>query len=169
MYCLHRTDLCFYIRTRLLDIVQKLKDRFRFSYIIPGRLAGMSRPDRGGIELLREAGIKGLLSLIETSIPLEYLEGMEYCHVPIIDFGAPDMPRIEKAVAFINSIKGPVAVHCLAGCGRTGTILAVYLVSTGLSAAASIDTVREIRPFSIETSEQENSVYEYEVFLKEKE
>ncbi len=59
----------------------------------------------------------------------------------------------------------PVAVHCIAGLGRTGTILACYLVGQGISAEEAITTIRKWRPGSIEISEQEAVIYEYERFL----
>lgn len=60
----------------------------------------------------------------------------------------------------------PVAVHCLAGLGRTGTMLACYLVATGTPANNAIMRIREWRPGSIETKEQEAVVYEYERISK---
>ena len=52
----------------------------------------------------------------------------------------------------------PVAVHCGAGLGRTGVVLASYLVTTGMSASSAIAKVRKLRPHSIETDEQAESV-----------
>jgi atypical dual specificity phosphatase len=59
----------------------------------------------------------------------------------------------------------PVAVRCIAGLGRTGTILACYLVSMEMPANNAIIVIREWRPGSIETLEQEAVVYEYERFI----
>ncbi len=67
-------------------------------------------------------------------------------------------------VDFINksiSEGKPVGVSCGAGLGRTGTVLACYLVSLGHSAEVAIGMVRTKRPGSIETETQEEAIKEY--------
>ena len=54
-----------------------------------------------------------------------------------------------------------VAVHCGGGLGRTGTLLACYLVSAGCAPDEAIRRVRAARPGSIETPEQEQAVRRY--------
>lgn len=55
-----------------------------------------------------------------------------------------------------------VAVHCALGFGRTGTMLACYLVKErGLAAGDAIAEVRRLRPGSIETYEQEKAVFQF--------
>ncbi|CAI8006697.1 Dual specificity protein phosphatase 23, partial [Geodia barretti] len=55
----------------------------------------------------------------------------------------------------------PVVVSCYVGIGRTGTVLACYLVKRGADPADAINEVRRLRPGSVQTPEQEAAVHEY--------
>jgi atypical dual specificity phosphatase len=54
-----------------------------------------------------------------------------------------------------------VAVHCGAGLGRTGAVLAAYFVARGMTANNAVGRVRRLRPGSIETDEQAEAVELY--------
>ena len=111
-----------------------------------------------------------MLNLSERPYPYETHRtlGMLTSHIPVADYTAPTLDQAKQAVATITAFlerRLPVAVHCLAGLGRTGTILACYLVENEMSANNAITIIREERPGSIETSDQEAVVYEYERFI----
>lgn len=62
----------------------------------------------------------------------------------------------------ISSLFQAVCVHCRLGRGRTGVMLACYLVKKHLMyPLAAVHFIREIRPYSVETSEQEQAVCKY--------
>ena len=143
-----------------------------FSYLIEDKLAGCAHPlgwggSPEGLEELRERGIGAIASLEEDGIPAYLIAdlGMHHMHVPIPDFGTPGF---EDALALVDFMSreiesgNAVAVHCRAGYGRTGTILACYLVSKGEGAERAIHRVRRARPGSIETLEQEEFVHRFE-------
>jgi atypical dual specificity phosphatase len=68
------------------------------------------------------------------------------------DFTAPTLKPVEQAPTMIHFYlekNMPVAVHCIAGLGRTGTILACFLVREGMSADEAITAIRRWRPGSI--------------------
>lgn len=55
-----------------------------------------------------------------------------------------------------------VAVHCMHGHGRTGTMLACYLVKTQkICGADAIEKIRQMRKGSIETVDQEKAVVQF--------
>ena len=66
----------------------------------------------------------------------------------------------------IGHLQGLV-VHCLGGHGRTGTMLASFLVKyLNTPAQKAIDDIRRMRPGSVETEEQEQRIAEFEKALK---
>ena len=85
-------------------------------------------------------------------------------HVPIEDMEAPTQDQLEKCVNAINKAHEQdlgVVVHCGAGLGRTGVVLAAYLVNKGQTAQNAMARVRRLRPGSIETDEQADAVVEF--------
>ena len=141
-----------------------------FSYVIPDILAGCSRPwladgDQSDLELIRDQGVVGLVSLTESSPDISAVAGagLKHLHIPIRDFGVPTLAGIAEFVDFVQRVSagGGVAVHCGSGYGRTGTMLACYLVAQGQTASDAIREVRRLRPGSIETASQEHIIAEW--------
>lgn len=138
-----------------------------FSWVVPGQVAGSARPmSDDALAVLAQHGVRALVTLTETPVAEESLlrTNLASVHVPVADFTAPTLAQVEEAVAAIDDFRArdlPVVVHCAAGIGRTGTVLACYLVSLGADPSAAIDQIREQRPGSIETPEQEAVVREY--------
>ena len=140
-------------------------------WLFENKLAAMAYPQsEDAFTLLYQIGIRAVLNLSETPLPYEAPNtlGLLTRHIPIADFSAPTLQQAKEAVTVISSCLDrnmPVAVHCLAGLGRTGTILACYLVRMEMPANNAIIVIREWRPGSIEGPEQEAVVYEYERFI----
>src|SRR5258708_3102958 len=138
-----------------------------FSWIEKPYLAAMARPsDIDDLLWLRNQSIQLLVSLTEDRLRRDWVNesGLLGFHVPMIDMEAPTLDQIDRAVSAIKRAieqQMGVAVHCGAGLGRTGVVLAAYLVNKGMAPQNAISRVRRLRPGSIETDEQAEVIEEY--------
>jgi atypical dual specificity phosphatase len=144
-----------------------------FSWLIEDKLAGCGMPTSfEEMNWIRSQGVKSIITMTEDSLPNSWLEKIEYLHVPTEDLTAPDLEKIDSAVDYINERirnKEPVMVHCAAGIGRTGTILASYLIKyQKMTAKDAIEKLRNERPGSVQSEMQEMAVSMYEKYLKHK-
>lgn len=138
-----------------------------FTWVDKPHLAALARPsDAGDFAWLRKQGIELLISLTEDRPRRDWVDdaGMLVLHVPVEDMEAPTQDQLDRCVSAIERANGHgmgVAVHCGAGLGRTGVVLAAYFVAKGISAQNAIARVRRLRPGSIETDEQADAVVEF--------
>ena len=142
-----------------------------FSWLIAEKLAGSGMPTSiDELNWILSQGVKSIVTMTENSLPDNWINNIDYLHVPTPDFTAPDMEKIDTAVDFIHeqiSDNQAVMVHCAAGMGRAGTILACYLVKyKKYSAKDAIIKVRKERPGSIQSEVQELAIGFYEKHVK---
>ena len=134
------------------------------NWLYPDRLLACSYPwGADGLSTLAERGISVVVNLHERAHAPDRLArlGLTEVHLPVPDFTPPTPDQLARGVHAINRalVDGKrVAVHCAAGLGRTGTLLACYLVSTGVEPDAAIARIRAARPGSIKTAEQEAAI-----------
>jgi atypical dual specificity phosphatase len=120
---------------------------------------------------LWKQGISAIVSLTERSLRREKLLlhridslGFVCRHIPVVDETAPSQAQVDEFVGFVDEMLSQgraVLVHCGGGYGRTGTMLACYLVSRGWGAEEAIAEVRARRPGSIVPRVQQACVVEY--------
>ncbi|AMV22939.1 hypothetical protein VT84_00915 [Gemmata sp. SH-PL17] len=138
-----------------------------FSWVERPRLAALARPQSAeDLRWLRRNGIDVLVSLTESPLPRNWVNdaGVMAVSVPVPDMEAPTERQLDHVIATIRRANGSgmgVAIHCAAGLGRTGTVLAAYLVASGLSARAALIKLRDLRPGSVETLDQERAIEQY--------
>ena len=140
-----------------------------FSWVIPKKLGGCDLPGRYSelahdVAWLGEQGVGAIVTLTEQPLSREALDGMEYLHIPVIDMTAPTFEQIEQFVKFVDRMsrkKKCVVVHCHAGIGRTGTMLASYLVAKGAEPKKALEEVRRTRGYDLFTPEQYEAVELY--------
>ena len=146
-----------------------------FNWILPSQLAGSGLPGLFGdldadLFWLRSAGITHVVSLTEKALAAERQTGLELYHFPIADMGIPTPRATLRLCDFILRAidrNEPVLVHCKAGLGRTGTMLACCLVSLGATAEEAMFRLRCVCSYYIQNQTQESLVRHYAEFLSE--
>ena len=141
-----------------------------FSWLIDGKLAGSAIPtSKDEIKWVQEQGVKSIVTIREEPLADEWIKDVNYLHVMSNDMGVPEFDDLIHAVDFIHrriTNNEPVLVHCLAGLGRTGTVLACYLVKyQNMTADEATQKVREERPGSIQSYPQEEIIFRFEKSL----
>jgi atypical dual specificity phosphatase len=147
-----------------------------FSWVIEGKLAGCGLPvTEDEFKWVVDKGIKSIVTVREVPLPSEWFDAgdIDYMHLRVEDFGAPTMEELDEAVDFIDKkirTGKPVLVHCAAGKGRTGAVLAAYMVKKqNLTAKQAIEKLRIMRPGSVQSVTQETALSMYEKYLEIKE
>ena len=158
---------------------------------LPGRLGLTFLPGKRGVSTrypghvyrrdspadlaaMRELGVVRLVLLIEDAelerwgdprlVQMGEAAGVEVHRFPIPDGRAPSLELMYAIQADLDEARarGDVAVACMGGVGRTGTVAACALVRAGVEPDAAIARVRAVRhPEAVETAEQERLVRRY--------
>jgi atypical dual specificity phosphatase len=142
-----------------------------FGFLYPYRVAGMAEPALRKIErtqrLLCERGIGAILTLTEDDLygARHRAAGFLHHHEPIDDTEPPSEEGMDRAVAFIDASLAAgigVAVHCLEGRGRTGTVLGGWLgLKERLDPAAAIRRINDLRYYTVLTPSQQEFLCRY--------
>ncbi len=160
-----------------LEAVGKARRMDGFYWLEPGVLAGCGRPGsryrrddpqllERDLAFLEDRGIGAVLTLTETPLADVTLAQFPFIakHIPIPDMTAPSPEQMRSALAFIDehrAARRAVAVHCLVGQGRTGTILAAYLIRGGATPAEALAQLRAVCPRAVENDAQERALAEF--------
>ncbi|MGQ0795097.1 MAG: dual specificity protein phosphatase 23 [Nitrosopumilaceae archaeon] len=141
-----------------------------FSWLINDKLAGSGMPtSHEEVEWVIKTGVKSVVTMTEEPLPESWIKNIKYLHVPTEDLSAPDMDKINDTVDYIHERiqnNEPTMIHCAAGIGRTGTILACYLIKYHkLSTEEAISRVRKERPGSVQSESQEIAIELFHKFI----
>lgn len=145
-----------------------------FLWLLPGQLAGTPWPGvvhdvRYDLDALRSVGITRLISLTEK--PFDAVLAAEF-GISSLASPMPDMapPTLEQGLVLCRAIDRAlaagevVAVHCHAGLGRTGTVLAAYWLWRGcgrIGAPQALEDVRRVGPGWVQSEAQVRFLEEF--------
>lgn len=143
-----------------------------FHWLLPGRLAGCPMPGavlplEHDLALLRTVGVTVLINMTERPMTQAAIPaaGLRTLHMGVEDRNAPPLMWMKMLLVRIERLLAQgevVAVHCLAGLGRTGTVLGAWLVREGLTAEEALRRLRAIEPGFVQSPVQEQLLHELE-------
>jgi len=128
-------------------------------WVIPGQLlageypGGQNQADtQQRLDCLAMAGMNFYLDLTEPEERRPYRpllpKTAKYFRSPIHDMDVPNsveqMQSIQTRLGAALALGHGVYVHCLAGIGRTGTVMGCFLVEQGLSGAAALKQLNKL-------------------------
>jgi len=134
-----------------------------FSWLQVNELAGSSCPvSELELRSLAKLGIGYIVTLSPECVPppcLNTMKTLTHILIAVADTcggSLEDFRYFFRICDKAESEKKGVLVHCRKGRGRTGMFLAAFLMKyKDMEAMKAIETVRSLRPYSIETRKQE--------------
>lgn len=147
-----------------------------FRWLHKGSLGGTARPGiidelDHDLDALRDIGVTVLVTLETEPLRAPLVDyGIRGLIFPIEDMAAP---AVDAAIAHCARVAAliaegqVVALHCRAGLGRTGTMLAAQLVHEGRSAAEALAEARRIEPRWVQSDEQIDFLARFERALRD--
>ncbi len=118
-----------------------------------------------GWRRLQKRGITAVVNLRDEFDDAEAgIAPENYLFLPTVDDTPPTIAQLCQGIRFMHQqidAGGEVYVHCMLGVGRSVTLVAAYLVTTGLTPVAAWRAVRRRRPFIQPTPGQEERLVEF--------
>lgn len=123
--------------------------------VVDERLWRGAAPGAGGYEALAAQGVKVVVDLrAEEYVHVDESKlnalGMRLVRIPIRDGQTPTPEEVSTFLGAVNQSEGVTFVHCGAGVGRTGTMVAAYRIAMGQSNLTALKGNLSVGPPSLE-------------------
>lgn len=141
------------------------------NWIVPGKLLAFAGPinlERDNAwkkqqpkfyhDYFRRRNVTAIIRLNDHEYSRSEFTNYGFSHQDLIfpDGHAPDSTTAKRFIKFVDDAEGAVAVHCFAGIGRTGTLIAAYLMARyDFSPHMAIAWTRICRPGSVIGEQQD--------------
>ena len=124
----------------------------RINWVIPEKLAGSSFPLSNDVLSLPSMNLMLVVNLTSRGLPNILKKQLQERKVvikrfPIPDFGLPSSEVIHQYLQTVCKAlreNQSVLTHCIAGCGRTGTMIGLFLVTHGYSSEKALEKIHEV-------------------------
>ena len=122
---------------------------------------------------MRRRGITAIINLREERFSDidAGIAGERHLHLATIDNTPPTVADLSRGAAFAAeeiARGGKVYIHCAVGVGRAPTMVAAYLISTGLAPQDALEQIKQARPFVHLTAAQRAVLDEFAATWQER-
>lgn len=139
---------------------------YKLNWITKEIAVGAAPSVKFDLNTIKQSGVEVILNLCAECGDLHEKErdaGFIVYWLPISDAYAPELDELDEALEWliehVDSGKKTL-IHCRFGVGRSGTIIAAYLLKKGFSLEQVLERMKQM-PATPTSREQRNLVFEY--------